>query len=81
MKLIQDSFLINSVPYCEMPQDKKEQIDKAAEILKEFEQLILSFKEATIDIISISPIDDQIKSSFPKDLSDKMYLAYQKSLN
>lgn len=63
-----------------MPQDLKVIIDKAAEKLKDLTPLILSFKDSKINIIAISGADFEIRSSFPKDLSNKLFMAYQESL-
>jgi hypothetical protein len=81
MKSIQDAFHIDGVNFSDLPQEQKDIIENAAERLKDWQSVILSFdEELAINLITKQPnYHLLIQSDFPEDLSDKMVYAYMQA--
>lgn len=82
MQKIQDAYYLDGKPYSELSNSDKAIIDAACEKLKEQEEIILSFENAVLNLITTNTqYAFLIQSEFPQDLTGKMVYAYTSSKN
>lgn len=83
MRIVQDAYYINGIPYQKLSDDSKIIIDRAVEKLKtwEVDRLILDYEDRVLNLITNHPAYTfLIQSEYPKDLTGKMVSAYTLSL-